>query len=603
MKQRALVVGLLTVLASLAIAAPSALGDDDPGETDLVSPLDVSDRYRYRPPGVEHEMSFYYGPFVIPPGQDRNQITLDVPVHDGFLTSVQATVYDAVTGQTPSNQDMHIHHAHWFRTSDDPDDEYYALNLAWVFGTGEERTKGDINLRSEAEGEDGPSYGIFIEQGQPQALIYMLHNKNPVVREVYVALDVKFVYGTAGEIQAADGCDDLFMEANDTCRAGEDFHHLYGKLWGTTFDVPRDFPTLEDEQDDDGTYVHPRDIPEDAPERRSTDDLGRFWEVGYDATAIGSAGHLHQNGERVVIANLGPEGSGCEADLDEDGFPGVTLFYSDRIPDEPDAYPHSAEFQMGVTKPGWRAPVREGDRITQFGIYDNAEYASYEAMAYTGFYMDREQVPEPRPEDICRNAPQAALAAMGPTLIDNPDGDPLETIRNHEVGDGHQHSHGHCGIEGEEPCNEPVDDLQEGEVTDTIHIADFAYVPGDQSLSGDLGSVPKVVQGEPLTVINHDVGIGVRHTLTTCGFPCNGEYVANYPQPDGRLDTGRLGNLDYLDGGLVQDNGGPAAGYGPSEEASPVTELDTTDLEPGMYSYYCRLHPWMRGMFEVVSAS
>jgi len=24
------------------------------------------------------------------------------------------------------------------------------------------------------------------------------------------------------------------------------------------------------------------------------------------------------------------------------------------------------------------------------------------------------------------------------------------------------------------------------------------------------------------------------------------------------------------------------------------------DLAPGRYTYYCRIHPWMRGAFEVV---
>ncbi|MDX1612231.1 MAG: hypothetical protein R3185_07665, partial [Candidatus Thermoplasmatota archaeon] len=462
MKLKTVLITLSLVLVNAFVFAPAALGggDDDHehGPADgLVSPAAISDRFVYRPPGVEHTMSFFYGPFTIPPGQDINRVTVDVPVHGGFLTSVQANVYDAATSETPSNQAMHIHHAHWFRTSEDPNDEYYTANLAWVFGTGEERTKGDINMRTAAE--DGPSYGIHIEAGQPQALIYMLHNKLAQARNVYVALDVSFVYGTADQIQDADGCDALFMEEGDVCRAGEDFHHLYGKLWGTTFDVPRDFSPQGD-----GIYTHPVDIPAEAPERRATDDLGRYWTVSFDGLAIGSAGHLHPNGDTVVIANLGPEGSGCEADLDGDGYPGVTLFYSDKIEDEPLAFPASEEYQMGVTKPGWRAPVREGDRITQFGVYHNGEYASYEAMSFTGMYMDRQQPPAPFETDLCTTDPATAAKAMGSYLVDDPAGDPLVTIRNHDLhdGDGHSHSHGYCGIEGWPECNTEVTDPPEG---------------------------------------------------------------------------------------------------------------------------------------------
>ncbi|MDX1611484.1 MAG: hypothetical protein R3185_03880, partial [Candidatus Thermoplasmatota archaeon] len=234
------------------------------------------------------------------------------------------------------------------------------------------------------------------------------------------------------------------------------------------------------------------------------------------------------------------------------------------------------------------------------GVYHNGEYASYEAMSFTGMYMDRQQPPAPFDTDLCTTDPATAAEAMGSYLVDDPAGDPLKTIRNHALhdGDGHSHSHGYCGIEGWPECNTEVTDPPEGEVTDEIHMANFLYVPGDQSLSGPMAGMPKVVKGQPLTVVNEDVAIGVRHTLTTCEWPCNGEYVANFPQPDGVLDTGKLGNLDYIDGGLVQ-TGGPFGAY-VAEDTSPVTELETEDLQPGWYSYYCRIHPWMRGWFEVV---
>jgi hypothetical protein len=99
--------------------------------------------------------------------------------------------------------------------------------------------------------------------------------------------------------------------------------------------------------------------------------------------------------------------------------------------------------------------------------------------------------------------------------------------------------------------------------------------------------------------VNDDVAIGVRHSVTSCTWPCNGAYFANYPGPDGVFDSGRLGNADYIDGGLVQENGGPLFSYGPSRELSPVWSTPT-DLAPGTYVYFCRIHPRMRGAFEVV---
>jgi hypothetical protein len=42
-------------------------------------------------------------------------------------------------------------------------------------------------------------------------------------------------------------------------------------------------------------------------------------------------------------------------------------------------------------------------------------------------------------------------------------------------------------------------------------------------------------------------------------------------------------------------------GYDPIDKGSmsPVAETPK-DLKAGRYAYFCRIHPWMRGAFEVV---
>lgn len=549
--------------------------DDSP-----VTPDQMFDRYEERPAGVERVMRFVFGPYTIPPGQDNNRVTIDLPVRDGFMTAVSPNLYDVQTGDIPSNQHLHIHHAHWFRASDDPEDEYYTANLAWVFGTGEERTQGSLHDRAAVD-PDGPSYGMFIEGLQPNVLIYMLHNKMNYEQNVYVALDVRFVYGTSEAIAAASDCPGLM--GGEACYAGDDFHHLHGKLWGSTFDVPRQ-PILEG---GDGTYIHPLDIPSDWSTRRSSDNLGRFFTASSDGTAIASAGHLHPNGLATIVANLGPAGSGCEADLDGDGLPGVTLFNSRKIEEVPGAFPFSEEYQMGATKPGWRAPIREGDRITQFSPYANDLYASYEAMSFAGLYVDREQVPAPRGAEGCTLENTAPVVLEG----DPWGGDPLETVVNRNWDNDPTD---HCGIPGWPVCEPVLPEFGAGIDTNVIHIANFLYLPGDQTLTGEVGQPIRVTAGDTVRVINEDAGAGIRHTVTSCKFPCNGKYVANYPHPDGDFDSGKLGNLDPIDGGIIDTNGNLA------DDTVPVWELDTTGLEPGYYTYYCRIHPWMRGTIEVV---
>ena len=616
---RKLVIVLLAV-ASVAAATPTAFGLV---ENDAVTPQELSDRFVPRLPGVQREMTFYYGPFTIPPGQDINRVTADIPVQGGFLVDVQANIYDVQTGERPSNQEMHIHHAHWFRVSEDPSDEYYVsgqglAGIAWVFGSGEERTKGNIDVRSAENGPDGPRYGVYIEPGQPQALIYMLHNKNAVARTVYVALDVSFVYGSAEAIKNAPaGCGPVPLDEGERCRAGEDFRHLHGTLWGNTWDVPRNFTAAEIGVES----IHVR-TPDQAPSLMFT--------IAEDGTAVGTAGHLHPNGIDVTIANLGPAGSGCEADVDGDGYPGTTLAVSRKFSQIPGIVA-SEEYQMGVTQDGWRTPVRAGDRIAQYGTYYDHQYASYEAMSYAGFYVDRQAPPPPFEADCATEEGKAAFFENARAyLVDDGVVQPFTSTEDYfanvaatKLNDdwAGRVNDGHCELAFDDPisarddtatCNDlskPTPPVGSGAPVTEVHVADFLYLPGDQTLSGELGRPAQVAQGEKLRFVNDDVAIGVRHSITSCEFPCNGPYVANYPNPDGLFDSGKMGNLDYIDGGLAQTGGQhEIAGYeysgpGVSEDAYPFWDLDTSGLEPGIYSYYCRIHPWMRGWVEVTPAA
>ena len=55
--------------------------------------------------------------------------------------------------------------------------------------------RADFRQRSQAD-PNGPEYGEFIPRGDPQALVYMLHNKTNQPLNVYIVLDVQFTNGT-----------------------------------------------------------------------------------------------------------------------------------------------------------------------------------------------------------------------------------------------------------------------------------------------------------------------------------------------------------------------------------------------------------------------
>ena len=81
-----------------------------------------------------------------------------------------------------------------------------------------------------------------------------------------------------------------------------------------------------------------------------------------------------------------------------------------------------------------------------------------------------------------------------------------------------------------------------------MKIANFAYLPGDRGAGGALSTIPVIKQGERLTFVNEDQAANIRHSVTTCPWPCNGKYVGNYPLADGAWDSGTLG-YDVIDGG------------------------------------------------------
>jgi hypothetical protein len=304
--------------------------------------------------------------------------------------------------------------------------------------------------------------------------------------------------------------------------------------------------------------------------------------TSYTATvggmAVHAVGHVHQDGLATVVVNLGPESQPC-GDLDNDGLAGITLYRSRKIDRVPGAWPSSEDFQMGVTQPGWRAPIRAGDRIAQFGLYANRDHAAYQAMTFGAMHVDESANPLPR-------GGPCTLANTGPVLADGAAGDPTWTVENRAwVGNPLPV----CG-EGIGPaCDEPAQVPQGSLYLQEVLISGFSFLPGDQHLAGDLGAPPKISRFAQLRFVNADAGAVVRHTVTSCAWPCNGPYRANYPLPDGLFDSDRLGNVDVFDGGSV-----------PPDPQDDAVWRTPHDLDPGLYSYYCRLHPTMRGWFEVV---
>jgi hypothetical protein len=539
--------------------------DDDVGDDPVAN---RGDRYQPEPPGTVKKMRFWYGPYAMPAGWDMNRVDLDLPMHNGMIISVEPELHIGPDWKEPSHQVAHIHHAHWFAL--DPgneEDNYTGGNTEWIFGNGDEETRADFTERTAADPK-GPFYGQYIGgPSAPQAMIYMLHNKTAQNMVGYVVLNVKFKYGTLEQLNAT----------------GREHHNLTGVLFGRTFDVPRDVKG-------DGEW-------------NNTDDQEKpiEWTSTVDGTIIGTGSHLHPGGKRVITENMGSKENPCPDD--GKGYGGTLLLHADVINRH---LPWSEDYQTEVTRPSWRAPIRKGDVIRITGVYNNKRGAWYTAMTHQGFYIDESQPPKGRckPYLVGKEAKRKLKVKVPVKKKTKKKG----KHRKHHKAHGKGHSgrtrtvfkkinptagvpnrswgHDHdtfCGEKfGYDPCEPPFKTPEDGAPASNVLIANFQYIPGDRTLTGNLGLPPTVKQGESLRFLNVDQQANIRHSVTTCKYPCNGRYVSNYPWADGRWDSGTMG-YDAIDGGTPD----------------PLAETPK-DLKVGKYAYFCRIHPFMRGEFRVV---
>ncbi len=121
-------------------------------------------------------------------------------------------------------------------------------------------------------------------------------------------------------------------------------------------------------------------------------------------------------------------------------------------------------------------------------------------------------------------------------------------------------------------------------VTGPVDIAKFVYRVGDMT---GRPQIPEIKAGQSITYVNKDApfGNGIWHSITACKAPCNKQTGIAYPLADADVafDSGQLGTA-----------GPPTAGT--------VTWQTPTDLPSGTYTYFCRIHPFMRGAFKIENA-
>jgi len=326
-------------------------------------------------------------------------------------------------------------------------------------------------------------------------------------------------------------------------------HPVWMDVWSSeiypVFDVP---PGGRD-----GSYT----FPDDADDPYAGTYRRNEWTVPNDGVLIGTGGHVHPGGRHtdLFVRRSGARAMNDEAAEFVEGDTALA-FRSEAEYFDPDG-PVSWDLAAHTTAPDWRVGVRAGDVLSISATYDTERALAYEAMGIMVVWM--------------------ADGVDGP----NP-------FRTPVAADPGQVTHGHLA-ENDNYGGSPtifdgdVEDLPDGPQVSAIPIRDFAYGQGD--LSEGEAEVPTVVQGQSIEFDNsydNERANGIWHTITSCEAPCSGATGISYPLPD---------NDTVFDSGELGTGGEPTA--------ERVTWSTPPDLDPGTYTYFCRIHPFMRGAFRV----
>lgn len=284
-----------------------------------------------------------------------------------------------------------------------------------------------------------------------------------------------------------------------------------------------------------GTYTYPSDAT-----KPYADQPLNEWKVDRDMVLISTAGHVHPGGLYTDLA------------VSRDGK-SAPLFRSDATYFEP-AGPVSWDVSMGATPLDWRASVKAGDTLSISTTYETKLASWYESMGIMVVWAaDGTDGKDPftTPVNVKGVLTHGALPEN----------------RNH----------------GGEPTDLPdATKYAPQPALATLPIASWIYAQGDLHVGQTL--IPTVKPGQSITFDNLDAPLdnGQWHTITSCKAPCNKATGIAYPLADGPVifDSGELG-------------------MGRAPTANRTTWTTPSDLPTGTYTYFCRIHPKMRGAFRV----
>jgi plastocyanin len=294
-------------------------------------------------------------------------------------------------------------------------------------------------------------------------------------------------------------------------------------------------------------------FPDQAPiSQLSRKGLAQTYVPHHPVTLIGTVGHLHPGG---IKTGLRVFRNGKSRRL----FQSRAHYY------EP-AGAVSWDVSMPATPNSWRVILQPNDALSVHTTYDIKRADWYEVMGIM-------------PVAVYDGTDVGGLDAFSKKI-------PQKGVLTH----GHLAENDHHGG-GKTKLPDPRL-LPNGPDPFQIGIQGYTYQQGSLYLHGAAADPPVIRPGERLTWKNFDaVPTNTYHTITSCREPCNGSTGVAYPIANGPVsfDSKELG----FNVGIA---GAPAA----DRDSWTLPARLSQKLKPGTYSYFCRIHPFMRGSFRVI---
>jgi plastocyanin len=481
-------------------------------------------------------MTYRVGPFKIIPGQ--NEIDNDIIAEKPQVDGWITRIRPDLTytnGKVPGVDVIHLHHGVWLNLGE-RDSTWPGLPERFV-AAGEEKT--------EIEFPKGYAYEHHADDRW--LLNHMIHNLTPVPTEVYMTYEIDFIPKTSPRARGMKEVRPIWMDVENQSS----------------------YPVFNVEKGAGrgGRYTYPNDERAAYAGRPKRNE----WAVDRDGVLVTTAGHLHPGGlytdlwlrragARISPARCAKRSSAaarrrCRARAPRGRGANAHLFRSKAKYYEP-AGAVSWDVSMTAARPDWLVKVRAGDVLWTSATYDTKRAAWWESMGIMIAYM-AESGPGRDPFRRRVNFPGRPTHGHLPEN-DNHGGRPSRLPDPRTLGDGAAAGGG------------------------TIDILDFKYTLGDLSLAGPNRLPPVVPRGQSVTFRNADDGRRVYHSLTSCKPPCNRSTGIAYPIADGKVqfESNTLGSAVP-----------PATGA--------LQWQTPSNLDAGTYTYFCRIHPFMRGAFRV----